>query len=174
MQHIRNAVEIAKCGTAPGRRPYHLLEECIRNGLSWTELHGYRWFRPLERAPRTKWNRALLAETYILAGDLNFVIGAPCAFVRSYLRAFCLCPRRRSIIREAAEVVSMMEPCKQSKPCDALLRRMAHKTALPRSILDEFRWPTRLPCPGRYSTSSAGKARLLTFPTTLIGRHASA
>ena len=32
----------------------------------------------------------------------------------------------------------MMEPCKQSKPCDALLRRLAHRTASPRSILDEF------------------------------------
>ena len=96
--------------------------------------------RPVSRsALRTKWNRALLAETYILVGDLYFVIDAPCAFVRWPIPpAFSLCPRRRSVIREVAEVVSMMEPCKQSKPCDALLRRMAHKTASARSILDEF------------------------------------
>ena len=82
-------------------------------------------------APRTRQTRALLTETYILVGDLYFVINAPCAYIRSYIRAVRLCPRRRSLLREPAEVVSMMEPSRESDRCESLIRRVAREIAAP-------------------------------------------
>jgi hypothetical protein len=140
----------------PKTSSYRFVEQCVQNGLAWTVLHGYQWFRrefrravaALERAPRTRQNRALLIETYTLLGDLYFVINAPCAYVRSYIRAVRLYPRRRSLLREAAEVVSMMEPSRQSGRCESLIRRVEREISAPASVLGEL---TR---PGRFAYTS--------------------
>ena len=123
------------------RRSTALLEACCSNGLVWTELHGYRWFKSTllpaikalgDATPSPKRDSLLARADYLyLLGDLYFVLHAPRACLMAYLRALQFCGEDVELLGEIADVLYLMGRYRESHTYAERCRHAAMETGVP-------------------------------------------